>query len=910
MKAIPLFNGYLSVRWKLIIPYLVTAALVIAVLIPVTTTIVSNEVEGEADRRLTELAESVAVLIEQSEDQARFSAQFIARLPEMIDSNLDRNTINTVMFARKDELDLQEVMFFTTDFERGDAAYAYAGPVVTRRGQTSSEKLEIIDKLVLSVIDSGETANAIALVPQSSEVYGAAPVFNADGEMQGVILAGYFVNNTYMQAIADVVNADVALVKANAVIALSILGEEDDVRLAQRADSYEKLIRDGFTDSETETPSRNIEVDDQPQRLIARPLVVDGRELGLVMISQPIDTLENIKNAIQNTIIMFALAILGISLLFGIFSFLNFARPLSQLTQVTNDISAGNLDRTVKPGVPGFMLRDEITVLGENFNHMTARLRDLYSDLERKVEERTLELNNAVKELAIARDDALEANRTKSAFMANMSHELRTPLNAIIGYTNLLISGTYGTTNEKQIDRLQRVLDNGQHLLALINDVLDLSKIEAGKMELYLEDFDVTDLLDNVISTAQPLAERHQNELIKRYSVDMGIMHSDVTKVRQILFNLISNAAKFTEQGTITVYVREEVIDHKPGLQFDVVDSGIGMTQEQQEQIFQEFVQADISTTRKYGGTGLGLTITRRFCEMLGGTIEVNSIPGEGSTFSVWLPRQSRPLKSATGNVQKIETGTYEQIPAHRPVVLVIDDDEASLETIQYYLEQENYHVMTTNSGKDGLRIAKEFQPNVILLDVLMPGMDGWAVLNKLKKDPETAQIPVVMTTIISDRNMGYALGATDYITKPVDRNQVLSVVNRYRCINEPCPVLIVEDDLAARQMMRDMLETEGWQVMEASNGQKGLEILTHTQPQVILLDLMMPQMNGFEFLQLLRQNEKWSSIPVVVITAMDLAPHHYEELMASAQNIIQKGVYQPEDLLREVQYWASSTLE
>lgn len=899
MNRLPILSGYLSVRWKLIVPYLLIAGLVFAVLAPVTSRIVSERVEEEADHRLTQTANSVAVLLEQSQQQSVLSTNFVAGLPEMIESEGDTTVIRGIVNRRRVELDFRELSFYAPTCEPDARATVYGGPSSGSRAQASQEAERVRSELILATCDTHESQHALVFTPDVSQIMVAAPILSGEGDFQGIIVAVRLINNEFMADIGDVVNANVLLVESNAVIASTV---ED------RA-SYEDLIRDGFLDDVADRPSRNIDFEgDTQQRILASPLVIDGVERGVVMVTQPIESLKAIQDDVQTAIFTLALVVVIASLLLGVFSYFNFARPLLRLADATNKVSAGNLNERVDIRVPKFMMEDELTALGDNFNSMTDHLRDLYAGLERKVAERTQELNKANEDLALARDEALEANRTKSAFMANMSHELRTPLNAIIGYSNLLVTGTYGETTEKQNDRLVRILDSGKHLLALINDVLDLSKIEAGKMELYLEAFDVSELLDNVTETASSLMDKNRNELRREQPPDLGEMFSDVTKVRQILFNLISNAAKFTEDGSVTLSISDEIHDDVTGIRFDVTDTGIGMSDQQQANIFREFVQADASTTRKYGGTGLGLTITRRFCEMMGGSITVTSEVGEGSTFSVWLPRKTHPPKFGPSGKKKVETGTHAQVETTKPVVLIIDDDEAALETIQHYLTEDNFHVMTTNSGADGIRIAKEHQPDVIMLDVLMPSMDGWAVLSKLKADEDTANIPVIMSTIVSDRNMGFALGATDYVTKPVDRDQMLRIVNKYRCASESCPVLIVEDDDTSRQVMRDMLEERGWQVLEAVNGVKGLDVLSHTRPDVILLDLMMPEMNGFEFLRRLRTNEEWADIPVVVITAMDLSPQHHEELMQSVQQIILKGDYKPEDILKEVRHWTRMT--
>ncbi len=887
---------YLSLRWKLILPFILLTVAVLVIFLPATNGIISEGIEEESDRRLQQTADSVTVLLEQSEEQALLSANFVAAIPEVIEAGDDKVAIEQALLNRRTELDLQELSFYKPDFAVGDSAYYYGGPSIDRPFQSDTV---IRDGLILDVIARDTAASSLKISPRSSEIIGVAPVHNSDGELQGIIVAVVYLDDSFMQQIGDVLGADVALVRDNKVIASTL----DDPT------PYEKFIGDGFIDhldehAEHVHAARSIEVSGEQQRLIAQPFVVDDETQGVIMVAQPIESLFTIQDDIREIIFIFSALLVVTSMLFALFTFFNFARPLAKLAEATNLVSAGNFSQDVQVNSSTLLLRDEISDLTVNFNSMTGTLSDLYTGLERRVDERTRELNQAMIELAEARDDALEANRTKSAFMANMSHELRTPLNAIIGYSNLVISGTYGDINEKQSDRLTRVLDNGQHLLALINDVLDLSKIEAGKMEVYLETFALDELLETIVRTAHTLMAKNQNKLVANISPQLTQMHSDVTKLRQVLFNLLSNAAKFTEQGTVTLDVTPLDYQAKPGIEFKVTDTGIGMSPEQLSKVFMEFTQADVSTTRKYGGTGLGLTISKRFCEMLGGYIEVSSEEGAGSIFTVWLPIESVAPKVGTGEMKKVATGTHDQIAMNKSIILVIDDDEAVLESIQHYLEDDHFHVITTNNGQDGLRLAEEYHPQVIMLDVLMPGMDGWAVLNKIKSTPALADIPVIMTTILSDRNMGYALGAADYVTKPVDKDQILRVVNRYRCQTRPCPILIVEDDASTRQMMRDMLETDGWQVNEAINGLAGLEALENIQPELIMLDLMMPQMNGFEFLRRLREDERWQSIPVVVVTAMDLTPEAQEELQLSVRQIIQKGSYTQEQLLEEVRRW------
>lgn len=503
-------------------------------------------------------------------------------------------------------------------------------------------------------------------------------------------------------------------------------------------------------------------------------------------------------------------------------------------------------------------------------------------------------------ELFRAKESAESSNRAKSTFLANMSHELRTPLNAIIGYGDMLLSQLYGPLADKQIDRVSRIVQNGHLLLAHINSVLDLSKIEAGRMEVYLEMFGLSNLLASVVSTSTPLVQKNNNQFVTDFQEPLGAMHSDVSKIQQILLNLLSNAAKFCENGTITFSCQRRQRKAMEWFEFKVSDTGIGMTEEEINRIFEEFSQADVSTTRKYGGTGLGLAICKRFSLMLGGDIEVTSEAGQGSTFTLLLPIDARSVKDfapSDAGWEEVET----ERGSLRNLVLVIDDDPAVRELMVHYLESEGFKVRTAISGEEGLRMAKELKPGLITLDVMMPGMDGWSVLSNLKQDPETNSIPVIMLTIVDDRNAGYALGATDYLSKPVQRDRLLSVLNKYRCDDDACPVLVVDDEESVRQMLRDLLEAEGWEVREAQNGKVALQELKNGLPELILLDLMMPEMDGFEFIETVRNHPDYREIPIVVITARDLNEEERHTLAGGVERVLQKGQYDRDTLLHEM---------
>jgi CheY-like chemotaxis protein/two-component sensor histidine kinase len=473
-------------------------------------------------------------------------------------------------------------------------------------------------------------------------------------------------------------------------------------------------------------------------------------------------------------------------------------------------------------------------------------------------------------------------------------------LNAILGYSEMLTEEAQDLGQNDFVPDLERIHQAGTHLLALINDVLDLSKIEAGKMDLYVETFEIGPMIDAVVATIEPLVKKNENRL--RVEVDPGLteMRADLTKVRQALFNLLSNAAKFTQDGEVALVAQKDSVDGAEWVHLEVSDTGIGIAPEKLGHIFEEFSQAEDSTTREFGGTGLGLTISRRFCQLMGGDITVDSAEGRGSTFTIRLPTQVALDTAPPAEPAAAESDVSGE-PGAAHSVLVIDDDPNALDLLGRTLRGAGLRVVTAMDGQEALRLARTLQPAAITLDVIMPGMDGWAVLRELKLDPETRNIPVIMVSMTDDRDMGYALGATEFLTKPVERSQLVGLLDRYAPQGADRRALVVDDLPENRSVLRRALEKEGWRVAEAENGRVALDRVAQEQPSLVLLDLMMPVMDGFEFVMELRKVEAWRAIPIVVVTAKDLTDEDRRRLNGDVIGLIQKRGMDRESLLAQL---------
>ena len=559
----------------------------------------------------------------------------------------------------------------------------------------------------------------------------------------------------------------------------------------------------------------------------------------------------------QTFVVAFAIGAIVFALILGRTISLSLIGPIREIDSRLNEIASGDFTQRVT-----VRNRDELGALAANVNRTSEQLGDLYHQLEM-------------------------ASEHKSAFLASMSHELRTPLNAIIGYSEMLHETAQDEGQEEFLPDLAKIRDAGRHLLGLINDILDLSKIEAGKMDLYLEEVDLAGLVEEVRSIVEPLMAANANRLEIVCAAALGVLYTDRTKLKQSLLNLLSNAGKFTHDGRVKLEVRPAATE----ISFIVGDTGIGMTEEQQGRLFQAFSQADASTTRQYGGTGLGLAISKHFCEMLGGKIAVESTPGQGSTFTITLPNRGRAPPAAAAIPEGAE---------HAALVMVVDDDPNARDLLATTVRREGYRVIEATDGESALALAREWHPDVITLDVLMPRMDGWAVLTALKSDLDLAATPIVIVTVLEDRGIAISLGAAEFLTKPVDRARLAATIRQH--VYGSGVVLIVDDEPESRQIARRHLDRLGWEVAEAEDGESALLWLSQNpRPAMILLDLLMPGMNGFTFLEETAKRAEWQDIPIVILTAMPLDAAERALLAGRTREVIAKGADDLAQALRQV---------
>lgn len=510
--------------------------------------------------------------------------------------------------------------------------------------------------------------------------------------------------------------------------------------------------------------------------------------------------------------------------------------------------------------------------------------------ISRDITERKL----AEEALRLAKEAAEEASRTKSQFLASMSHELRTPLNSVIGFANILLKNKSGNLNSSELNFLDRIQANGQHLLALINQILDLSKIEARKVELQVRPVALDVLVRETVAQQEGLVRDRPVQLLADLPGTLAPIHTDADKLKQIIINLIGNALKFTERGSVTVRVATDPADHRPA-RIDVVDTGIGIPREKLGVIFEAFQQADAGTARKYGGTGLGLTISQALCQLMNYRIEVASEVGKGSAFSIILSPGLQPAAEPSPAPPSPQPAP-DQLPGH--LVLVIDDEEDSRILLTHLVEECGCRVITADSGEQALRRAREVRPDLITLDLMMPRMSGWEILSAIKADADLRGIPVVVVSVAAGESGGRILGAVDVLQKPVSRDDLLAALQRNLPATQP-KVLVVEDEPDARQLILSYLEDEPFEIRTAVNGRHALGVMETFSPDLVLLDLMMPVMDGFTFLNVIRTNPRYQRLRVVVVTAKELTPEESEQLRQQTQHVLQKAAAFGDELKR-----------
>lgn len=583
-------------------------------------------------------------------------------------------------------------------------------------------------------------------------------------------------------------------------------------------------------------------------------------------------------------------------------------------------------------------------------SHLTEVTPDILQFTKRIVDQHAVAVNNANTyqqsqkmaislkiqrdELDIKSQELEKASRLKSDFLANMSHELRTPLNSIIGFSDLIQDETFGTLNQKQLKYINNILTSGKHLLSLINDILDLSKIEAGKIELYYEKFDISTVFNEVKTVITPLATKKNIVIQHNFDPELTSIKADKGKIKQVFYNLISNAIKFSPQnGTIVI----EGQRNGNMLQISIKDNGIGISKENQKKLFKPFVQVDASASRAYSGTGLGLALVKQFVEIHGGNVWLESELGKGSTFiftiliedEMKIPKTVKELEYKSEVKTKNEQAPIMQVPmlkenaeaeinetieipkivepkggtGDEPLILVVEDEKEASELLTIALNKAGYRVVTAYRGKDALKIVKTLKPFAITLDVMLPGMDGWEVLNSLKNNPNTCNIPVIIISMVDNKEIGFALGAVDYFIKPVDKNTLFATLDNLEggLGKELIKVLVVDDEPNAVELIALMIEPQGYEAIRAYGGQEGINKAFKEHPDLLILDLMMPVVSGIDVISELKLNPETKDIPIIICTAKDLTDDDLKVLKNNVVSIMRKGMFTNKDILNEI---------
>ncbi len=699
--------------------------------------------------------------------------------------------------------------------------------------------------------------------------------------------------------------------------------------VSEQALKTDKLKIQSFTEDETKTPVFDIAApiitEKSPSRsgeevIFGTDTEVVPEKIGVARIGISLDAMnEQISQArrtIRNVTVTVVLLAIGMT----VFLVRRIVNPVQQLVAATERVASGDLDKPVMINT-----NDEIGDLGSSFNKMTqdlkryrTELEEYSKTLEQKVEGRTKALRLLNEDLHRTNKELEAVSQLKSEFLANMSHELRTPLNAIIGFSEILCDQSFGTLNEKQRRYAENVVVSGKHLLQLINEILDLAKVESGKMQLHPETFAVAGMLAEIANFAKGLAAQKEITIRQRLSPRLVTVTADPKKLKQIFYNLLSNAIKFTpnkgwvEISTDVVGDFEMSDDDQFVLrryaEFCVRDNGIGIDKADQARVFQEFQQVDGSYARQYEGTGLGLALTRKLVELHGGSIWLESEKGKGCSFYFTLPVSDKdvvePRKTpvSTGGGEDAAAGSREL--RGDEVVLVVEDDPHSFELISTYLGEAGYQVVHAADGEEAMKAARSIHPAIITLDIILPDKDGWKILQELKDSPDTRDIPVLITSVLQDEETGFALGAADYIVKPVSRRDLLERLERLRgkaTKGQISNVLVVDDDENFVELLAAMLEGQAFSVSKAYTGLQGIEVASKQKPDLIFLDLMMPDISGFEVVEFLKMEKSTKDIPIIIVTAKDLTVEEKGLLNGKVEAAAKKGQFGKQDFLNEI---------
>jgi signal transduction histidine kinase/DNA-binding response OmpR family regulator len=639
--------------------------------------------------------------------------------------------------------------------------------------------------------------------------------------------------------------------------------------------------------------------------VLVRSIVFQGKPTGTVYIRSDVDELnQRLERYAVIAAIVLSGCLMAALLVSSIFR-KALADPIVHLAEVARAVSR---DKNYSVRATPTRSPGELAILMDAFNEMLVQiqqneeaLRKAHDELEQRVQERTAELEAAKKEveefshsILRAKEEVERGSKFKDQFLSTMSHELRTPLNAVLGFSDLLADERYGPLNERQQRYIAHIHTGGKHLLSLISDILDLSKIEAGRMELAIESLRVATTLGEVISVMQPLAEKKSQTLTKVADPNLSV-RADATRFRQVLLNLVGNAIKFTQNGgRIELSARLD----KDRVRVEVRDNGPGIPPEEQQRIFEAFYRLR-ETGKKTEGTGLGLAITHRLVELHGGELSLESQVGQGSCFYFSLPMAPTMTETSLSRAEATPKSVL------LPRVLVIEDDRTAAHLIQSQLTSAGYEVMVCLEPQNALEAAVQFQPGAITLDIVMKPKNGWEVLSQLKRDPRTAQIPMIVVSIVDQPGMGALLGADEYLVKPVEKKTLLAALER-RISSRPAsapvrPILVVEDDTATREFIAEMLVAQGYTVATAADGAQARAQVAANLPELVILDLVLPEVNGFELLGEWRASPRTVDLPVFVLTSKDLNQEEQRYLRAHAESLFRKQQPWHEELVKQL---------